>query len=77
MATKAKANAEATEAATTPAPKFGIEKLRANCVTLFGVTSSTFDGATHGLEGEFTVEAMKQTIEEWKAKSTEKKKEAI
>lgn len=71
MATKANANAEATGA-----PKFGIEKLRENCVTLFGVTSSTFDGATHGLTGEFTVEAMKEHIERWKKKSTEKKKEA-
>ncbi|MBQ8331138.1 MAG: hypothetical protein IJX94_01395 [Clostridia bacterium] len=71
MATKEKKTVE-----PTGAPVFGIEKLRANCVTLFGVTTSTFDGATHGLEGEFTVEAMKQTIEEWKNKKISNKKEA-
>ena len=51
---------------TETAPKFSIEKLRSNCLKLFGVTSSTFDGATYGLDGEFTVEEMKNTIDKWK-----------
>lgn len=48
--------------------KFSIEKLRENCLTLFGVTSSTFDGATYGLKGDFTVEEMKKIIAEWQNK---------
>lgn len=48
-----------------PAPKFSIERLRQNCVELFGITSSTYDGAVHKLEGEFTVEEMKAHIKKW------------
>jgi len=46
-------------------PKFSIERLRQNCLELFGVTSSTYDGAVHKLEGEFTVEQMKSHIKKW------------
>ena len=62
---KKKSTVETNETVST-APKFTIEKLRSNCLALFGVTSSTFDGATHGLDGEFTVEEIKNTIEKWK-----------
>ena len=57
--------------ATSPAPKaeaerkIPIEKLRRSCVKLFGVTPSTFDGATVGLTGKFTVEEMKIHIDKW------------
>ena len=70
------ANKEKSEAveATATAPKFTIEKLRSNCVALFGVTSSTFDGATHGLNGEYTVDEMKNAIQKWQ--KTAIKKEA-
>lgn len=71
MATRAK-----TEQATgTPeaagenkqqAAKFPIEKLSVNCRQLFGVSSCTFAGATHGLTGEYTVEEMKKHIEKWR-----------
>ena len=64
---------ETAEAVQT-APKFSVEKLRENCMTLFGVTTSTFDGATHGVSGEFTVDEMKNTIEKWQ--NTKIKKEA-
>lgn len=64
---------EAAEAVQTD-PKFSIEKLRANCMTLFDVTTSTYDGATHGLDGEYTVAEMKKTIEKWE--NTKIKKEA-
>lgn len=47
------------------ATKFPIEKLAANCRQLFGVSSCTFAGATHGLTGEYTVEEMKKHIEKW------------
>lgn len=48
------------------ATKFPIEKLAANCRQLFGVSSCTFAGATHGLTGEYTVEEMKKHIEKWR-----------
>lgn len=64
MAKETIAAAEKAEAT----PKFTVEKLRKNCYTLFGVTQSTFDGATYGLGGEFTVEEMKSAIEKWQKK---------
>lgn len=45
--------------------KFPISVFRKNCVTLFGVTTSTFDGATFGKTGKYTVEEMKSIIKEW------------
>ena len=65
MAQKTKAETANTVEA---APKYSIEKLRDNCLALFGVTSSTFDGATHKLDGEYTVEEIKTTIEKWQKK---------
>lgn len=48
--------------------KFPLEKLRENCLKLFGVTQSTFDGATNGLGGEYTVSEMKKIIVTWQNK---------
>lgn len=71
MATRAKTS----QATGTPeeagekkaqATKFPIEKLAANCRRLFGVSTCTFAGATHGLTGEYTVEEMKKHIEKWR-----------
>lgn len=47
--------------------KIPIENLRRSCVKLFGVSPSTFDGATHGLPAgsKYTVEEMKATIDKW------------
>lgn len=61
------AQKEKTETATvaTVNPKHSLEKLRKNCLVLFGVTVSTFDGATHGLSGEYTVAEIKAIIEKW------------
>ena len=60
----------ATEAETAPvtAPKFPVANLRKKCYALFGVTTSTFDGATYGLNGEYTVEEMKDKIAKWQNK---------
>lgn len=46
-------------------PRFTLEKLRENCNQLFGVTDSTFAGASAGLNGEFTVNEMKSIISVW------------
>ena len=35
---------------------------------LFGVTTSTFDGATYNLKGKYTVSEMKAIIDRWKNK---------
>lgn len=45
--------------------KFSLEVLRANCVKLFKVSSSTFDGATKGLVGAFTIEEIRIKIKGW------------
>ena len=66
---KKKITVDTVEAVAT-APKFAIEKLRENCLKLFGVTSSTFDGATYGLKGEYTVKEIATTIEKWGNKKT-------
>ncbi len=50
------------------AKKYTVEKLRANCRQLFGVSTSTFAGATYGMTGTYTVEEMRAHIEAWKKK---------
>ena len=45
--------------------KFSLEKLRENCVQLFGVSDCTFAGASAGLKGEFTISDMKNKIAVW------------
>lgn len=58
-----------TKETQTDAPKFSIDKLRENCKKLFGVSASTFAGATHNMEGkEFTVDEMKKIISDWQGK---------
>lgn len=66
MASKSKTagSGEATAKSKTP-QKFTVEKLRENCRQLFGVSTSTFAGATYGMTGKYTVEEMKAHIEEW------------
>ena len=55
---KLKAEASAVQEKSSSAPK-------ADCLAVFGVTQSTFDGATFGLKGEFTISAIKEIIEAW------------
>lgn len=57
---------ETTAAEPKAAPKkFPIEKLAPCHRSVFGVSASTFAGATAGLSGEFTVEEMKARIKAW------------
>ncbi len=51
-------NNEAVAAMAPAPPKFSIERLRADCHALFGITPSTFDGAVYGLTGEYTFSAL-------------------
>ncbi len=60
------AKSEAAKAA-----QFTVQRMRADCSILFGVSASTFDGATHGLDGEYTVEEMKTIIQKWMKKEVE------
>lgn len=65
---KSNTTAEVTEekkSENEQSPKFSVEKLAANCRQLFGVSSCTFAGATHGMTGEYTVTEMKAHIEKW------------
>lgn len=70
--TKSTATPEATAAPETTAapakagPKYSIEVLGKNCRTLFGVSTSTFAGATLGMKGKYSVEEMKTYLEKWK-----------
>lgn len=47
------------------AVKFPIPVLRKNCVNLFGITTSTFDGATFGKTGKYSVKEMQSIIQSW------------
>lgn len=48
--------------------KYGLDNLRKNCLTLFNVSTSVFDGAVTGLTGEYTISEAKNIIEKWKTK---------
>lgn len=51
------------------APKFLTGKLREACTELFGVTSSTFDGAFYGCtETEMSIEDARARINRWLGK---------
>lgn len=64
--TKVEAAAPVQDAPAAKAePKFVVEKLRSNCVEVFGVTSSTFDGAMYGhdLDAEYSIGEVKHIID--------------
>ncbi|WP_195985377.1 hypothetical protein [Clostridium sp. D33t1_170424_F3] len=67
--TEAAGASEIKAAAAPTPPKFTIARLRKECYKLFGVTVSTFDGATHGLAGTFSVAEMRSNIEKWQNKA--------
>ena len=62
------AQPEPQQAKAAPERKITIEKHRRSCVKLYGISPSTFDGATVGLSGSFTVEEMRARIKEWLGK---------
>ena len=71
MSDKTKSSAAAADSNTakpqtqSTAAKFTLPKLRENCYKLFGDDDSTFAGATHGLNGEYTVSEIKNVINTW------------
>lgn len=46
-------------------PKFSVERLKKDAFELFGVSQSTYAGATYNLSGEYTVEEMRSHINKW------------
>lgn len=48
--------------------KYSIPLLQRHAFELFNVPTSTFVGATEGLDGEYTVEEVRQIINDWKKK---------
>ena len=46
-------------------PRYLVSSLRKNCIELFGITSSTFDGAMYGHDPdrEYSIEEMKKIID--------------
>ena len=63
--TKVEAVVQTEVPAVKAEPKFVVEKLRSNCVEVFGVTSSTFDGAMYGhdLDAEYSISEVKHIID--------------
>lgn len=47
--------------------KYNLEKLRDNCIELFGITTTTFAGATAALpeKGMYTVAEIEGAINKW------------
>ena len=68
----------AAEVTETPAAKvekvakFPIETLRKDCVKLYGISTSTFDGAMFGKSGEYSIEEARTLIENWKKEVVQK-----
>lgn len=57
---------DAVVAKEKKSPQFKVEKLRANSMKLFKVTTSTFDGAMHGRkESEMTIAEARAIIDKW------------
>lgn len=47
-------------------PKFPLATLRKDCVRVYGISSSTFAGATMDLpDGEYTIEEVRAVINKW------------
>ena len=74
IADETAANQAAEEPAkTSDERKFPYEVLKANCMRLFHVTSSTFIGATIGKEnGSYSISEMQRLIDEWLKKEVKK-----
>jgi hypothetical protein len=68
MATKSAAAKAVQEKPEQEAPKFSVEQLRKHCVRLFGISSSTFDGAMYGKKEPMTIEEAKAIIKGWLGK---------
>jgi hypothetical protein len=64
--TKTQAKAEAAPEVTPNERAYPVETLRSSSVKLFGVTTSTFDGAMCGQTEPLTVSDAKGIIEKWK-----------
>lgn len=47
------------------AEKYSVEKLKEHCIDVFGVSQSTFAGAMHGHEGNYTIDEAKAILNEW------------
>ena len=66
MAGRAKKTAPAPQKEAERGQKISIEKLRRSCGELFGVSRSTFDGATAGLaEKKYSVKEMEKIINDF------------
>lgn len=58
--------AEAKPAKAAPIQKYLVEKLKKDCINLFGVTTSTFDGAMYGHdETELSIDEARVIIDEF------------
>lgn len=66
-----KPEAEGAELQQQEVHKAPVEKFRRYCIDLFGVTPSTFDGATAGLTGEYSADELKAHIKNWLEKEVE------
>ena len=60
-----KAGLPEPEEKTADVQRYPVGRLRQDCLQLLGVTGSTFDGVAKGLDGDYTVEEMKNMITAW------------
>lgn len=63
---EAKAAKEKTDAPAPAEQTYELSALRSSCVKLFGVTTSTFDGAMQGRMEPLSIAEVKTIIENWK-----------
>ncbi len=60
---------KAKKAVEKPLDKaFPLESLRKNCIKVFGVTTSTFDGAMSNVSGPLTIAEARNIIDSWSKK---------
>lgn len=61
-----KKSGDALDKEVTEERKYPLKTLEINCLKLFGITSSTFLGATSGLmPGDYTITEIKTKIAAW------------
>lgn len=65
MASKTTSAEAETGKKTEKEQKYSIETMKKACITLFGVSTSTYIAATYNLKGEYTVSEMKKHIDNW------------
>lgn len=65
-------NKRENQPATQAEPEYDMHTLRKHCMKLFGITTSTFDGAFMGHNEPMTVRSAKAILKKWKKEEIKK-----